>query len=1029
MNTLNRFTLSFVLLLLSVQTLATLSPDPVTKKFHIKNDVLQLVTLEPMKVTFFLENSSMNTLGGILENTLTRCDSEPDVPSKGSVGEYTHHFDNCTKAVYRFLTLEKKVSPGDLVSITGLGAGNLRDYILCVDDFCGPFAIASRNALNVVEGTNLVHTLIVTDINATLSIVENPNNLFSLSGTNNTTLNFNGKDTDYESDIRTYTVKIKATIGDGDDKNTEQTITVTIGDNEIAFFDQARTVNENAAVDTNVGEVLVTSGTVTNFHIIGGNNEGFFKVNSAGQIQVNKSGLDYETTQSYTLEVRITGANTENETAQITITIGDIDDTAPTNITLSSNYISIGLPAGTLIGTLSATDIDTNTDNDALIYSVNSDNFQITDNKLQTKKVLNENKTFSVEITVKDKANNTARKTFTIVVNSDPAIITNTDISVKENMTGTVLTINATDASIPAPILTYSISGTDQGKFNLNNNILTFKNSPNYEEQSTYSLILEVYDTISTTKKPITITITTEDKPLVIKDQSMNVDEKSDENTTVGTVTIDDGIVTGYSIKSGSDGFFKINSEGKIQVAKTGLDYETKSSYILTVEITGDNVESKTAKITIAINDVYDAPIAIFLTRNSIAIGAAIGEIVGTLSASNIGDNNLTYEVNDTVNFEIVGNKLKIKVVTDTQTTYPIRISVSNGIRSSQEQGFSIAVISAPVISQFTVTQNGNKGRLISKNGGNVTIEALAGVGTYAWSSDFSDMDNNADNSTFVFNPVAGNIGIQSITLEVTANGYASERVLKLQLVEENISSDDSDSDGDGIPNSKDINTESNKIQAGTGKTITSLENTRILLGVMGKDSGRLTFGQMKGYMEDNHMADITKDTSSTGDIYDYVIESLNATGISAKVIIELATPLPKDAELRKYSLVTNSWSGFVVNANNVIASKKSATCIDNVVWQTMLIQGATCLKLTIKDGGVNDTDGDQSNTGQANGVIESTIAIATPVTNNDSTSANSNSGGCVYNPNAPARFDIGFVLLMMLSTYYFIRRKRRFIR
>ncbi|OJA03043.1 hypothetical protein, partial [Bathymodiolus thermophilus thioautotrophic gill symbiont] len=125
--------------------------------------------------------------------------------------------------------------------------------------------------------------------------------------------------------------------------------------------------------------------------------------------------------------------------------------------------------------------------------------------------------------------------------------------------------------------------------------------------------------------------------------------------------------------------------------------------------------------------------------------------------------------------------------VTDTQTTYPIRISVSNGIRSSQEQGFSIAVISAPVISQFTVTQNGNKGRLISKNGGNVTIEALAGVGTYAWSSDFSDMDNNVDNSTFVFNPVAGNIGIQNITLEVTANGYASERVLKLQLVEENI--------------------------------------------------------------------------------------------------------------------------------------------------------------------------------------------------------------------------------------------------
>jgi hypothetical protein len=36
--------------------------------------------------------------------------------------------------------------------------------------------------------------------------------------------------------------------------------------------------------------------------------------------------------------------------------------------------------------------------------------------------------------------------------------------------------------------------------------------------------------------------------------------------------------------------------------------------------------------------------------------------------------------------------------------------------------------------------------------------------------------------------------------------------------------------------------------------------------------------------------------------------------------------------------------------------------------------------------------------------------------------------GGCVYNPNAPARFDMGFILLMVLSAYYLIRRKRRFV-
>jgi hypothetical protein len=47
--------------------------------------------------------------------------------------------------------------------------------------------------------------------------------------------------------------------------------------------------------------------------------------------------------------------------------------------------------------------------------------------------------------------------------------------------------------------------------------------------------------------------------------------------------------------------------------------------------------------------------------------------------------------------------------------------------------------------------------------------------------------------------------------------------------------------------------------------------------------------------------------------------------------------------------------------------------------------------------------------------VIASTISIAVPPTTNSS----GGGGGCVYNPNAPARFDMGFILLMVLSAYY----------
>jgi hypothetical protein len=79
---------------------------------------------------------------------------------------------------------------------------------------------------------------------------------------------------------------------------------------------------------------------------------------------------------------------------------------------------------------------------------------------------------------------------------------------------------------------------------------------------------------------------------------------------------------------------------------------------------------------------------------------------------------------------------------------------------------------------------------------------------------------------------------------------------------------------------------------------------------------------------------------------------------------------------LRRYSLGTG-WAGFEIDINNTTHSKSSTTITDNRTWKAGLTTGATCLMLAIKDGGVNDTDGEQAdNTGDANGVVASTISI-----------------------------------------------------
>jgi len=337
-----------------------------------------------------------------------------------------------------------------------------------------------------------------------------------------------------------------------------------------------------------------------------------------------------------------------------------------------------------------------------------------------------------------------------------------------------------------------------------------------------------------------------------------------------------------------------------------------------------------------------------------------------------------------------------------------------------------------PMIEQFTVTQGGNtdKGRLITKNSGIVTIRAVANARTYQWDgSDFSAIDGN-DKATFSFDPSTANLGTHTIQLTTMFDGHSITRVLALKLVDD-YPDHWTDANNNGIPDSKETDYQNNQLLAGIDKKITSPAGTRILLGAMGTDSGYLTPEQMKQYRANNQLSDNTSDTQTTGDIYDYVIEGLNATGDSTQVIIQLTTAIPAEAELRQYS-PTHGWQKFVINDNN-IQSKTSTTCTDDSPWQTGLTTGATCLKLTIKDGGENDTDNNQ-----ANGVITSTISIATPTVVNDdndggsddssgSSGSSGGGGGCTYNPNAPARFDIGFILLIALSTYYLIRRKRRF--
>ena len=109
--------------------------------------------------------------------------------------------------------------------------------------------------------------------------------------------------------------------------------------------------------------------------------------------------------------------------------------------------------------------------------------------------------------------------------------------TVDENQTA-VTSISASDVEDEA--LTISISGTDEASFNLSSsNVLTFAESPDYETQSSYSLVVSVTDGIDTLNKDLTVNLNNlnDNLPIFSSSSSFSADENQ---VAIGFITAND---------------------------------------------------------------------------------------------------------------------------------------------------------------------------------------------------------------------------------------------------------------------------------------------------------------------------------------------------------------------------------------------------------------------------------------------------------------------------------------------------------
>jgi uncharacterized delta-60 repeat protein len=655
---------------------------------------------------------------------------------------------------------------------------------------------------NLANATNVGSLVAATDPDKsapnntlTFSIVSgNPSNPFSISSSGQISVS-NSAALNFEA-TQSFTLQVKVTDGGG--LSDTKTVTINLTDvNEAPSVNanQSFSIPENSIATTAVGGLLATDpdGTAPfnslTYSIVSGNPSNPFSINSStGAITVaNSAALNFETTPTFTLQVKVTDGGNLSDTKPVTITLTDVNEapsvTAGQNLSIPENSVN-----NSPVGTLLATDPDTTAPNNSLTYSIVSGNpsnpFSINSVtgaiSVSNAAALNfeTTPTFTLQVKVTDGGGLSDTKPLTVTltdVNEAPTITLNQVFSVAENspFNASVGTVLATDPDSTAPnnTLTYSIvSGGPSNPFSINpgTGAITVSNSAalNFETTPVFVLQVKVTDggNLSSTQN-VTVNLTdVNEAPSIAAAQSFSIAENSAVGAQVGTVVATDPDTTApnntlnFSIVSGNPSNpFSINSAGVITVTNVAaLDFETNPTFTLQVKVTDGGGLNVTQPVTVKLTDVNETPTITANQSFTIAENLAASSQVGTVVAF---DPDLTAP-NNTLSFSIVGgipsNPFSINsagVITvsntaaldfETNPTFTLQVKVTDGGGLNVTQPVTVSLTDV----NETPTITANQSFTIAEN-----LAAGSQVGTVA----ASDPDHTAPNNTLSFSIVSGN--------------------------------------------------------------------------------------------------------------------------------------------------------------------------------------------------------------------------------------------------------------------------------
>jgi Domain of unknown function (DUF4347)/Cadherin-like/Cadherin domain len=377
-------------------------------------------------------------------------------------------------------------------------------------------------------------------------------------------------------------------------------------------------------------------------------------------------------------------------------------------------------------------------------------------------------------------------------------------ISVLENAAA-VTTVTASDADLPAPTLSYSISGgADAARFTIDSSTgaLSFVTAPNFEApgdadaDNVYDVIVQVSDGALSDSQALAVTVGDANE--------FGVGAVSDSNAAANSVAENAGVGTlvgitalaadadatnnavSYTLDDSAGGRFAIDAATGVLSLAGVLDFETSASHAVTVRASSADGSASTVTFTISVSDANEfgvGPIGdLNPAANQVAENAGLGTLVGITAGANDPDPSdlVTYSLLDNA-----GGRFGIDATTGVITlsgalnaeaaaSHTIVVRADSPDGSFNTQSFTVAVSD---VNEFAISPLNDLDAVANAVNENAAAGTRVGITAGAIDADATNssvaysLDNSAG-GRFAINATTGVITLSSALDHETAASH-----------------------------------------------------------------------------------------------------------------------------------------------------------------------------------------------------------------------------------------------------------------